>query len=48
MILEKYEATPSGSFDQMIRLLSLKQIKVWLYNGDWDDIVPFTDTLKNL
>ena len=19
-----------------------------LYNGDWDDVVPYTDTLKNL
>jgi hypothetical protein len=19
-----------------------------LYNGDWDDVVPFTDTIKNM
>jgi serine carboxypeptidase-like clade 2 len=23
-------------------------IKVWMFNGDWDDVVPFRDTLKNL
>jgi serine carboxypeptidase-like clade 2 len=23
-------------------------VKIWLYNGDWDDVVPFPDTLKNL
>lgn len=23
-------------------------IKVWLFNGDWDDVVPYPDTLKNL
>jgi serine carboxypeptidase-like clade 2 len=23
-------------------------VKVWLYNGDWDDVVPYPDTLKNL
>lgn len=23
-------------------------VKIWLYSGDWDDVVPYTDTLKNL
>jgi hypothetical protein len=21
-----------------------KAIKVWLFNGDWDDVVPYRDT----
>jgi serine carboxypeptidase-like clade 2 len=25
-----------------------KGIKVWLYSGDWDDVVPYTDTVYNL
>ena len=25
-----------------------KAVKVWLYNGDWDDVVPYRDTEKNL
>ena len=23
-------------------------IKVWLFNGDWDDVVPYPDTEKGL
>jgi len=23
-------------------------IRIWLYSGDWDDVVPFTDTEKNV
>ena len=23
-------------------------MKIWLYNGDWDDVVPYRDTEKNL
>ncbi len=23
-------------------------IKVWLFSGDWDDVVPYRDTEKNL
>jgi len=25
-----------------------KAVKVWFMSGDWDDIVPFTDTKKNV
>jgi len=28
--------------------LFLSDIKIWLYNGDWDDVVPYRDTEKNL
>ena len=23
-------------------------MRVWLFSGDWDDVVPFTDTEKNV
>ncbi len=23
-------------------------VRVWLFNGDWDDVVPYRDTEKNL
>lgn len=23
-------------------------LRVWLFSGDWDDVVPFTDTEKNV
>jgi fermentation-respiration switch protein FrsA (DUF1100 family) len=29
-------------------LLNQGRIKITLFNGDWDDVVPFRDTLKNL
>ncbi len=29
-------------------MIGLNQIKVYLFSGDWDDVVPFTDTLKNI
>jgi hypothetical protein len=30
------------------RILINKGVKVWLFSGDWDDVVPFTDTEKNV
>ena len=24
------------------------KVKVWLFSGDWDDVVPYTDTEKNV
>jgi hypothetical protein len=29
-------------------LNKLGDYHVVLYSGDWDDVVPFTDTIKNL
>jgi hypothetical protein len=46
-IYEKYKQDPKGSLAQIPALLS-KQLKVYLFTGDWDDVVPFTDTYKNL
>lgn len=25
-----------------------RAIKVWMFNGDWDDVVPYRDSEKNL
>lgn len=45
----KYKIDQSGSMFQYSYLLNrLKDIHVVLYNGDWDAVVPFGDTLKNL
>jgi hypothetical protein len=32
----------------MITLLQRGGIKIYLFNGDWDDVVPFGDTVKNI
>lgn len=32
----------------MSRIISLNKLKVFLFNGDWDGIVPLLDTLKNM
>ena len=29
-------------------LLLTGALRVWLYNGDFDDVVPFVDTEKNV
>lgn len=48
-ISEKYTIDQSGSMTQWIQLLSnAGKYHLVLYNGDWDDVVPFTDTIKNM
>jgi len=34
--------------DEYRRILANRGVKVWLFSGDWDDVVPFTDTEKNV
>lgn len=34
--------------EQYRELLNSGAIKIWLFSGDWDDVVPFRDTVKNL
>jgi len=46
-IFGKYTVNPKGSMREMASLLQ-QNIKIYLFNGDWDDVVPFTDTYKNL
>lgn len=33
---------------QYQHLLGEDKYHMVLYNGDWDDVVPFTDTIKNM
>jgi len=33
----------------MLQLIGeIGKYHIVLYNGDWDDVVPFTDTIKNM
>jgi hypothetical protein len=43
-----YEIEQTGSLDDYRYLLAQKKYKIVLYNGDWDAVVPYTDTLKGL
>lgn len=43
-----YSITQRGSIDEYMRILSNGAVRVWLYSGDFDDVVPFTDTEKNV
>lgn len=48
-ISAKYQIDISGSTYQLTYLISrLNDIHLVLYNGDWDGVVPFVDTIKNL
>jgi hypothetical protein len=44
----KYTITPEGSMDEYKTIFLNTAIKVWLFNGDWDDVVPYPDTEKGL
>jgi hypothetical protein len=35
-----------ASYKHLLSRISIYSIA--LYNGDWDDVVPYVDTLKNL
>lgn len=43
-----YTRTPKGSLDEYKRIMINGKVRVQLYNGDADSVVPFTDTLRNL
>ena len=45
-IFEGYKVNPQGSLVEIPALLQ-KKVKVYILNGDWDDVVPFTDNYKN-
>jgi serine carboxypeptidase-like clade 2 len=46
-IFERYKVDPKGSYASIPKLLE-KGLRIYIVSGDWDDIVPFTDTLKNI
>ncbi len=33
---------------QLQALIGIGQIKVYFFSGDFDDVIPFTDTVKNI
>ena len=43
-----YSITQRGSIDEYRMILNNGGVRVWLYSGDFDDVVPFTDTEKNV
>ena len=43
-----YHITPKGSMEQYEYLLGRPGLALSLYNGDWDDVVPYIDTIKNM
>lgn len=48
-ITGKYYINVAGSMQEYRYLLNkLNDYHVVLYSGDWDDVVPYTDTIKNL
>ena len=48
-ISQKYKMDIAGSTHQLTYLLTRQDdIHIILYNGDWDGVVPYVDTLKNM
>lgn len=43
-----YSVTMRGSLKEYQKIIMNGAVKVWLFSGDFDDQVPFTDTDKNL
>lgn len=43
-----YTVDPAGSIDSYKYLLEKRSISIVLYNGNWDAVVPFVDTLKGI
>ena len=43
-----YHISERGSMNEYTRILFTKAIRVWLFSGDADDVVPYTDTEKNV
>lgn len=46
-IYHNYEYDQMGSYLSIPKLLK-SGLRVYLFSGDWDDVVPFTDTYKNI
>ncbi len=47
-IYKAYDIGENGSFQELESLISMNDLKVYFFSGDWDDVIPFTDTVKNL
>ena len=46
-IYDSYKTDLKGSLATIPALLK-NGLKVTIFTGDWDDVVPFTDTFSNL
>jgi serine carboxypeptidase-like clade 2 len=46
-IFNTYKSEAKGSYLTIPKLLQAG-LKVFIFSGDWDDVVPFTDTIRNL
>lgn len=47
-IFATYEISEGGSMSQIESLVGVGDLKIYLFSGDWDDVIPFSDTLKNI
>lgn len=47
-VSKEYTISEDGSIDQLRYLLFRNKYSIVLYNGDWDAVVPYIDTLKNI
>jgi len=48
-ITAAYHISIKGSMDSYRYLLAkLGKYQIVLYSGDWDDVVPYSDTRKNI
>jgi len=43
-----YDITVEASMEEFRQIFLNKGIRVWLFSGDWDDVVPYPDTTYNL
>ena len=43
-----YSVDLRGSLNSYRELLEAAKYRIFLYNGDWDNIVPYLDTKKNI
>jgi serine carboxypeptidase-like clade 2 len=43
-----YEISERGSMQEYRNIFLNGGVKVWLFSGDWDDVVPYPDTEKNV
>ena len=47
-IFSLYDRNTAGSMIEYSRIISDTTIRVFMYAGDWDDIVPYTNTINNI
>lgn len=43
-----YDILEEASMEEFKQIFLNKAVKVWLFSGDWDDQVPYTDTVYHL